>query len=187
MTEPTPILRTDPTLLTGLIGVQLAGVTYHYLPPVDDPGYVGGGDGFDAELSAIRLDLADRGPGVVVTWAMSGELEGLAILSDAALYPSVADETVDASDREGWRSYRGDTIRSVGAAWHVSAVNCPDSLWALRLDFATGSIVIALGTNRPDLDYMPDELVAVFDQSLADSYRPRHISGSSWGHRIEPA
>lgn len=185
MTRPTPVTRADAALLAGLVGAQLAGVTYHYLPPAEGPSYAGGGDGLDGDVTAIEFDFADRCR-TVVTWAMLGELEGLALLGDTASYSGAADQIVDASDREAWRARRGDTVTSVGAAWHVSGDDCPESLWAVRLDFSTGSAVIALGTADPDLEYMPDELVVVFDQSLADSYRPRHVSESAWGHRVWP-
>lgn len=186
MNRPTPITRADSAALACLVGAQLVGVTYRYLPQADGPSYSGGGDGFDADLAAVVLDFADRSRRIV-TWAMLGEFEGLAILSDAASYSGAADEILEANDREAWRVHHGDTIMSVGAAWHVTGDDCPESLWAVRLDFSVGSIVIALGTADPNLDYMPDELVVVFDNALADSYRPRHVSESSWGNRIEPA
>ena len=161
-------------------------MTYRYLPPADGPAFAGGGEGFDADLTAVVLDLADRGS-TIITWAMQGELEGLALLNDDGSYSGAADGIVDANTRVAWRAHRGHKIISVGAAWQVSGDGCPESLWAARLDFSTGSIVIALGTADPDLEYMPDELVVVFDQSLAASYRPRHVSGSSWRSRIAPA
>lgn len=82
-------------------------------------------------------------------------------------------------DRDAWREYIGDRIISVAASWQVSGEDCPESLWAVRLSFAGGSIVIALGTAYPHLDYQPDELVVVFDMSLARSYKPMHVSDSS--------
>lgn len=186
MIRPTPITRADAPSLAVLVGAQLAGVTYHYLPPADGPAYAGDGDGLDADLIAVVLEFSNRGR-ATVTWAMLGELEGLALLGDAEPYSGAADEVVDASDREAWRGHRGDAITSVGVAWQVSGDDCPESLWALRLGFSTGPIVIALGAADPDLAYMPDELVVVFDQSLAGSYRPRHASESSLGRPLEPA
>jgi hypothetical protein len=115
---------------------------------------------------------------------MSGELEGLAILGGEP-YSGIGTEILDAADREAWRQHIGNRITSIAASWQFSGENCPESLWSLRISFASGSIVIALGT-APVLDYMPNELVVVFDMSLARSFRPRHVSDSSWGAPIEP-
>ncbi len=124
-------------------------------------------------LAAVDLDFGDRGT-TAITWAMAGELEGLAIL-DRQSYSGIGTETFDAAAREAWREHIGERITAIGASWHKSGENCPESLWALRLSFAVGSIVIALGTDYPHLDYQPDELVVLFDTSLARSYKPRAV------------
>jgi hypothetical protein len=184
-----PVTRADVGVLTsaaaGIIGARLSAVIYHYLPPADGPGYAGGGDGVDADVAAVVLDLGDRGRRTI-TWAMQGELEGISILGQEVSYSGLADKTVDASSREAWRDHIGDTITSIAAAWQVSGDGCPESLWAMRLDFSAGSVVVALGTADHDIEYMPDELVVVFDTTLAGAYRPRHVSESAWGQRIAP-
>lgn len=180
--SPTPITRADCAALVSLKGAQLTGVTYHYLPPADGTYYVGGEKGVDCDLAAVVLNLGDRGT-TAITWAMSGELEGLAILEGES-YSGIGIAVLDAADREAWREYVGEKIISIAASWQISGEDCPESLWSVRISFAAGSIVIALGT-APPLDYMPDELVVVFDTSLARSYKPRHVSDSSWGAPIE--
>jgi GNAT superfamily N-acetyltransferase len=182
--KPTPITRADCATLASLKDARLSGVTYHYLPPADGTYYAGGEEGVDCDLAAVDLHLGDRGT-MAITWAMAGELEGLAILERES-YSGIGTEVLDAAEREAWREHIGARITSVGASWHISGESCPESLWALRLSFAVGSIVIALGTTYPRLDYMPDELVVVFDLSIARSYKPRHVSDSSWGAPIEP-
>jgi hypothetical protein len=182
--RPTPVTQADAAALSALIGAQLEGVTYHYLPPADGPSYAGDGDGSDGDLTAVVLDFSNRGR-TTITWAMLGELEGLAILDEDEPYSGLADGVVDASHREAWGGHIGDSVISVGAAWQVSGDDCPESLWAVRLGFSTRSIVIALGIADPDLVYLPDELVVIFDQSLAASYRPRHVRDSSLGRPIE--
>jgi len=182
--EPTPITRADCAALVSLKDARLSGVTYHYLPPSDGMYYAGGETGVDHMLAAVDLHLGDSGM-VAITWAMAGELEGLAILNGES-YSGIGTEVLDAADREAWREHIGKRITSVAASWQISGENCPESLWAMRLSFAVGSIVIALGTAYPRLAYQPDELVVVFDMPLARSYRPRHVSDSSWGAPIEP-
>jgi hypothetical protein len=185
MSRPTPVTRADAEGLSALIGAKLAAVSYHYLPPAEGPAYVGGEDGFDADITAVVLEFAHQRP-TTITWAMLGDMEGLAFLDEPATNSDTADATVDASDRDAWRVHRGDAVTSVGGAWQVSGEGCPETLWAVRLGLAAGSIVVALGTADPHLDYMPDELVVVFDESLARKYRPRHVSHSAWGERIAP-
>lgn len=117
---------------------------------------------------------------------MDAELEGLALVDNGARYAGTADEVIEASGREAWRGLRGEAILSVAVAWHVSGQDCPESLWGVRLSFSARSILIALGTANPGLKYMPDELVVVFDPSLADSYRPHHVHDRRSGHRANP-
>src|SRR5262245_12013342 len=101
----------------------LSGVTYHYLPPADGLYYTGGDKGVDHMLAAVDLDFGDRGTRAI-TWAMAGELEGLAILEGS--YSGIGTEVLDADDREAWREHIGDRITQVGASWQVSG-NCPES------------------------------------------------------------
>ncbi|KAA3607484.1 MAG: hypothetical protein DWQ01_14945 [Planctomycetota bacterium] len=182
--KPTPITRADCARLASLKDARLSGVTYHYFPPADGTYYAGGEKGVDHILAAVDLDLGDRST-TAITWAMAGELEGLGILEGES-YSGIASEVLDAADREAWREHIGNRITSVAASWQISGEDCPESLWSIRLNFATGSIVIALGTAYPHLDYEPDELVVVSDKSLAHSYKPIHVSDSSWGAPIEP-
>lgn len=185
-TKPTPITRADCGLPASLTGAQLSGVTYHYLPPADGTHYAGGEKGVDCDLAAVDLDFGDRGT-TAITWAMVGELEGLAILPGES-YSGIATEVLDATDREAWRAYIGERVTSVGVSWQISGESCPESLWALRLTFAAGSVVVALGAVDPylALDYMPDEVVVLSDMSLARLYQPCHVNDSSWGASIWP-
>jgi hypothetical protein len=182
--KPAPITRAGCAALRSLKDARLSGVAYHYLPPADGAYYAGGEEGVDTDLAAVVLHLGDRGT-TTITWAMSGEIEGLAILEGES-YSGIGLEILDAADRDAWRQHIGCRITSIAASWQISGEDCPESLWALRISFAAGSIVIALGT-APTLDYMPNELVVVFDMSLARSYKPSHVTDSSWGAPIESA
>jgi hypothetical protein len=172
-----PIKRSDCEALVSMKGAKLLGVKYHYFPPFDGTGYVGV-TGVDDSLPAVEFDFGHLGK-KTITWAMAGTLEGLSVFSGA--YSGIASEVLDASQREAWCQHIGQSIISVAASWQISNEGCPESLWAIRLGFAKGSVVIALGTTRSDIEYIPDELVVIFEPSLARSYRPRGAAQSSWG------
>jgi hypothetical protein len=179
-----PIKRADSAVLDILQGARLAGVNYRYLPWEDGKGYTSGQEGIDDDIAAVVLDLADRGR-VVVTWAMTGPLEGLTLMSEEA-YSGTTDEVLEAAEREAWRKHVGQSITSVAASWQVSGEGCPESLWAVRIGFPEGSVVIALGQVRSSIQYMPDELVVIFDSSLALSYQPLGVDQNAWGVPIWP-
>lgn len=180
--KPKPITRAECAALASLKGARLSGVKYHYLSPADGAYYDGGEEGVDCDIAAVVLDLGERGT-TSITWAMAGELEGLAILEGES-YSGMGSEVLDAAGREAWRYHIGRSVTSVAASWQFSGAGCPESLWAVRINFAGDSVVIALGT-APDMDYMPDELVVVFDAAIARSYKPAHVNDSSWGSPID--
>jgi hypothetical protein len=68
-------------------------------------------------------------------------------------------------------------------AFHVPNEGCPEALWAMRLDFSGGrSAVVALGEMAGDsLGYLPDGLVAIFDEAEAREYRIGSSAQSAWG------
>lgn len=183
VTSTTPITRADRHELSFLQGARVTGVTYHYLPPADEENYCGGGEGVDADLSAIELDLGEQGA-ATITWAMSDELEGLTVMRHAG-YQGNSSQVLEATNRVAWREHIGHEIYSVAASWQVSGEHCPESLWAVRLGFPNGSVVVALGTSNTGIEYMPDELVVVFDTRIAHSYHPQHVIDSSWGKELE--
>jgi hypothetical protein len=171
------------TAAAKMIGGCLSAVTYHYLPHADGPGFVGGRRGVDADVTAVRLEFADR-DSWIVTWAMQGELEGLAILHDGAPYAGLADARVDASKRDAWRTHIGERLTAIRASWHATTDDpTRESLWALRLEFSTIPLVIALGTTDTPISYVPDELVVIFDPAVGDAYRPKHVGDSAWHGR----
>jgi hypothetical protein len=192
VTNPTPMTRADCNALASLKGARLSGVTYHHLFRYDesgDPlrGYAGGEKGVDSYLAAVDLHFNERRT-TAITWAMDGWFQGLGALSGES-YSGIATDHSDAAGREAWHEHIGDTIRSVAASWHSSHEDFPESIWAVRFDFSRGSVVIALGSTwhaSPAIEYMPDEIVVVFDPSLARSYKPPAVNESSWGSSIEP-
>lgn len=179
-----PILRSDKSALSrlraSLLGGRLESVSYHYFPADDDSPYETQHAFIHDGVIAAVLEIMGRGR-VVITWAMTGELEGLTVLDIDEPYPGVANRIADVSEIDGWDDHIGKVIMSLAAAWHVSDDDCPESLWALRFDFTTGSVVVALGTLNGDVAYMPDELVVIFDSASACLYRSTHGSPSAWG------
>ena len=176
MIEYQPIMRADQARLASFIGAELRGVSYHFLPGIDETShYRGGRAGVDADLAAIALEFRNRSS-LVVTWAMVGaELHGLAIAAGEP-YAGLIGAVHGASDREAWRGHIGQRVISVDASWDVLGDTVLESLWAIRIHFPSGSLVVALGGIRSDRDprvaYFPDEVVVLFDMSLAGSYVP---------------
>lgn len=189
MTEEKPLdeasLARSATASRGIVGARLAGVTYHYLVPRESDDYVGGGQGLDADLVSVVLDLGERGC-QTITWAMGGRSEGLVILRGSAPYPGLPKDLIDVSSKPSWARFIGERVVEVGAAMHVADVGAAPSVWALRLGFDVGAIVVALGTVDDEfrLAYAPDELVVVFDEVVPKAYRPRHADQSAWGRSI---
>ena len=50
-------------------------------------------------------------------------------------------------------------------------------MWALRLQFESRSIVVALGEFDGVLRYLPDEIVVIFDPNVAGAY----MVSPGWG------
>lgn len=166
-------------ILLSFVGKQLASVNYHYVP--FDPGsaYLGQSEGLDADLAAIDFDFAD-GSSSYVTWAISGDIQGLMAVEGSA-YHGAVDAVFKATETQAWAPFVDEVVQSVEAQWQVSWEAAPETIWAFRLDFPSGSVVVALGTDDPQLDYMPDELVVVYDESKAKAFKPPHVEKSAWG------
>lgn len=154
---------------------------YHYLPWLDGQEYRDCAAGVD-ELVAIDLQFENRGT-IAISWFQFDTLEAIGIL-DGESYVGVGGEVLDGSQREAWRKHIGETITEVGVSWHDSGEGAPESLWALRLGFATGSVVIALGELAPELKYIHDSIVVMFDESMARSWRLPHVELSAWGETL---
>lgn len=184
MQVPEPITLSDRSRLVALEGLVLTGVTYHFLAEPGRADYAGGGAGFDSDLAAVGLNF-DEQQSTVLTWSMSGRREGLTIISVGAVYRGTTTKTLDAAARAAWSRFVDKEVLAVNASWHVSGEQCSETLWAVRLEFDAGSVVIALGVGDTGLSYMPDEMVVVSDEPLARSYCPSHAKVSSWGDPLQ--
>ena len=181
-----PVMRADVDRIAevrkSLVGARLEFVYYRQtrssglaVPPA--------GDSHEVDLDVV-LGLST---GIVsITWERVELVEGLAI-SFPGPVPDVDEiASVPAGDSAGWRPYIGNEILGVHLGWQVSELDCPESLWALRLDFGTGDgVVVALGELDPDgkPGYHPDSLVVLFGEGMARSYEPRGAIGSSWAEQ----
>ncbi|WP_238016051.1 hypothetical protein KZZ52_26090 [Dactylosporangium sp. AC04546] len=179
------ILRENTDLLAEIgqriVGASVLRVTYRQtehgglnVPP--------SGSAHEVDLEVVlRLSA-----GVVsVAWERDDLVEGLAIgWEDLADLEGVA--SVPADNCEHWQKLVGRTITDVHASWQVSEIDCPESMWSVRLSFGPElHAVIALGEldrlGRPT--YHPDSLLLLFDESVARSYRPPGAAASAWGEQ----
>ncbi|MFJ1547636.1 hypothetical protein [Streptomyces sp. NPDC088246] len=133
---------------------------------------------------AVELIMAG-GAGLVLSWAMDGVNEGLAIEfrdpgeSDVDLHG----DAIDVSDHVDWTRFLGAPIESITPAWHVPNEGCPEMPWAFRFEFSNkSSLVIALGEAEVGgFTYSPDALVVIFDKRLAVAYKIPASVTSSYG------
>ena len=114
---------------------------------------------------------------------MDGFVEGVDLRSvQASETPEGEDET-DVTIVEQWRSLVGRVVEEVAAAWHVPNEGCPKTLWAIRLTLSGAfSVAIGLGEIRNEaLQYQPDALVVIFDETIARAYCPL-TCGRQWAN-----
>lgn len=118
---------------------------------------------------AVELIMAN-GTALVLSWAMDGVNEGLAIeLRDPGeLDVDLYGDAIDVSDHVDWARFLGVSIESITPAWHIPNEGCPEMPWAFRFEFSNkSSLVIALGeANGDGFVYLPDALVVIFENSL---------------------
>jgi hypothetical protein len=170
-------------LLSHVVGSQIVSVSY--LIPSGVQWSDGREDGRIHEVDhGVELALSN-GLRLAVYWEMEGEDEYLSI-SATSLASGSDDNLIDAvdvSDVPKWSSKIGRTIRSLGIAWHVANLNCPNSVWALRFDLEDhSSFVISLGEIRNGAPtYLPDSVLVLFEKEDAESYRTAASTTSAWG------
>lgn len=187
-----PAFRDDPValdLLRSIRGSRLTGVEYTYLDSGDGAPYEMGYPGAD-EMETVALRFAELGV-VTVAWA-SPVPEGM-VVGAGHLYRSRGGNSVlDAADREMWRPYLGCRVEEVAVAW-ADAWNYPRvPLWALRLKFRGGSVVLALAEHAerngrpPELDVHPTSVVAIHSESLARGLHLFPGGPNAWGEALPP-
>lgn len=182
-----PIRRQDRVirdeLSAAVVGRGLWNVVYFVPPGLERVEEDSVGDAI--HLVDMGVSLVLDGLTINLAWSMDGPEEGLAVATDPLdpMFFGRSAVPIDANGISPWPSRLGHTIEGIAWAWHQPCDDCPDLLWALRVDFgAPGSAVIALGDVEDGTPrYMPDSLLILFDEDVARSYAIPAGEGSSWG------
>ncbi|MET7686039.1 hypothetical protein [Streptomyces sp. NPDC005423] len=123
---------------------------------------------------AVELGM-ESGAVLVLSWAMDGVNEGMAIefRSPGDVGGSLSGDPIDVSNHVDWERFLGVSIVGIGIAWHVPNEGCPEMPWAYNFRFSNeSSLVIALGESEgAGFTYMPDALLVIFDKSIAAEYK----------------
>lgn len=179
--------RSVESRLRGMVGRSLRRVNY-LDPDTSDPWRIKAHPGLDA--ASMGVELHWKAGDTEVKWMMEGEREGLAVVFDQTPADLSKDRTKSAGlpEQTRWRRAYGAVIMAVGVSWHQPTADLA-AIWAVRLEFSSGqSIVVALGEWRDGtLQYVPDQLVVVFDAAIARSYVVPTGEEPAWGHNIPTA
>jgi hypothetical protein len=183
--SPEPITRERAGRLQDtakiVIGKSLIGIRYRF--PVGTPwpsGYARGQ--FDEVDSAVVLDFTDEIT-LICSWAMDGFTEGIDLeagLSDTFVLPADRESEFDVGVSGSWSALRGEVLSGVSVTWQQSSEYAFETVWAMRLIFASGaSVEILLGEVRDgEVQYQPDGLVVFFDRQESEAYRREYETKS---------
>jgi hypothetical protein len=132
------------------------------------------------------VQLLTKIDGVVVRWAMAGANEGLyaGLLSQTKRDPDPALlRQLDVSELPQWKPFLTKPLMLRGMASHVPFETDRATVWSLRFETSDGAkVVIALGEwTETGLQYLPDGLVAIFDEAVARGFTIPDNPGSAWG------
>jgi hypothetical protein len=180
-------------LYAAIIGGRLTGVSY----VVAEGDVWPSGHSADPRVHEIDMGLVLHvgDTALNVTWVMDGHDEGLAVVAGAALpdFFGISTTNIDVGHVMPWPSLVEHKVADLAWAWHQPYEDCAELLWAMRIrfDFA-GSAVIALGDFSNGVpQYLPDSMLAIFDEDLARFYSIPAGEGPAWGdvidlHTLEP-
>jgi hypothetical protein len=115
---------------------------------------------------------------------MKGAVEGLAVAVDSNSGQRLSDDVtrVDVGDLGEWQPFIGKPLAVSGIATHIPDGTNRATVWSLRIAAEASSFVIALGEwtgTRPE--YLPDSIVAIFDEAVARAYVIPDNPVSAWG------
>ena len=142
------------------------------------------GEGFDEAGVGLEFTTSD-GAVFSAVWQMEGYNEGLSFGpgDGESRHRRYALRRFDVTRSAQWQPLLGPRVTGVGVGWHVPNEGCAEAVWAVRLDLEGGrTVLVALGRSEGTgvLDYQPDEVVVVFDEELAESYRIPAQTKSAW-------
>jgi hypothetical protein len=123
-----------------------------------------------------------------LSWSTPGREEGLSLgLDRRGECPSnELIDLVDVSRLSEWSAVLGRLIETVGVSFHVHADDSSTRPWAFRIGASGGSsVTVALGeVSHGALRYMPDNMLAIFDETIARDYQIPSSSQSAWGEIV---
>lgn len=187
---PTTLHRSsDPrlsALSTALIGERL--VSAQYAVPAS-AGWKNHSDLDHVHEVDMGVNLVTKsGLTLELSWSTPGREEGLALALDRT-GECTSNELIDLVDVGGkleWSGIIGHSIKSVGISFYVHADDSSVRPWSFRIEVSDApSVTIALGeVSDNTLHYMPDNLLVIFDETIAQWYLIPDSPQSAWGETI---
>jgi hypothetical protein len=133
---------------------------------------------------AVELIMVS-GAALVLSWAMDGIDEGLAIEFSGPddVKSDLPGDAINVGGHADWEGLLGASIVDITPAWHIPNEGCPEMPWLYRFEFSDkSSLVVALGEVEGDgFTYSPDSLVVLFDRTLSVSYKIPASTTSAYG------
>lgn len=166
--------------LSSVEGKRLRSAVYRCMPGLDGSTYDSWPQ-IHAKVAGVLLTFDDEQE-LLLTWAMKGSLEGLAIASDHEACEHTGTVTEDVSATRPWQVHVGQPICGFSFAWHLSDEQQPEAVWAVGLQFPEGLVSVALGEGADgSVRYMPDEVAVFFGSDVARRYWPHHAPTDATG------
>lgn len=167
--------------LSSLQGRRLRSVVYRCLRGMDGSTY-DSWPPIHATVAGVLLAFDDKE--LLLTWAMKGALEGIAVASDHEACEHTGTVPEDVSATGPWEVHVAQRLCGFSLAWHVSDEHQPEAVWAVTLHFPEGLVSVALGEGADGVvRYMPDELAIFFGTDAARRYWPHHAPTDATGRR----
>lgn len=163
-------------------------ISARYLLP-SGMGWGGGGDLDHVHEVDMGVELlTESGIRLELSWSTPGVGEGLVIAFGAVMDCSEGQRlsSVDVSRDDQWSAILGYSVESVAIAFCFHDFTSSMRPWSFRLGLSgSSSVTIALGEIREGrLQYMPDNIVVIFDEATAQLYVVPNSPESAWGEVI---
>lgn len=172
-----------------IVGAKLSGVRY-FIPDGNSwPGDLRKDRDVHEVDHGVELRLSGR-IFVRIRWEMRGpDYEGIGVKVDneRIAWESDSVKNVDVSYSSEWRTLIGRRIERIGIASHSPSGQHWSAPWSFRVDLSgDAAFAIALGEDCDGiLEYMPDNIVVIFNERLGVSYRIADSLESAWGEALQ--